>query len=89
MQESLTNIMRHANADKVSVILEKNKDGILFSIKDNGIGIKNYNENTHNSFGILSMKERAYSLGGKLSIISKLNKGTHISLFIPTQLEHT
>ena len=65
------------------------KKGILFSIKDNGVGIKNYDEKTHNSFGILSMKERAYSLGGELSITSKLNKGTNISLFIPTQLEHT
>ena len=88
MQESLTNIMRHAKADKVSIILEKNKDGILFSIKDNGVGIKNYDENIHKTFGILSMKERAYSLGGELSISSKLNKGTKINLFIPTQLEH-
>jgi len=89
MQESLTNIMRHANADKVSVILAKNEDGILFSIKDNGVGIKNYNEKTQTSFGILSMKERAHSLGGILSISSKLNKGTNINLFIPNQMEES
>jgi len=88
MQESLTNIMRHAKADKVSIVLEKNKEGILFSIKDNGIGIKNYDEIFYTTFGILSMKERAYSLGGELSISSKLNKGTTINIFIPAELEN-
>ncbi len=89
MQESLTNIMRHANAKKVSVLLEKTQDGINFSIRDNGIGIDNYDEKTHSSFGILSMQERAYSLGGVLTISSKLNEGTNINLFIPTQLEQS
>ena len=57
------------------------------TIKDNGIGIVNYDEKAPKSFGILSMKERAYSLGGLLSISSKLNKGTNINLFIPNQME--
>ena len=89
MQESLTNILRHAHAKHVSIILEKNEDGITFTIKDNGKGIKNYDENAPKSFGILSMKERAHSLGGILSISSKLNKGTTINLFIPNQMEES
>ena len=89
MQESLTNIMRHANADKVLIRLVKDKDGIIFSIEDNGVGINSYDQKGHNSFGILSMKERAYSLNGELSISSELNKGTRINLFIPIGLERT
>jgi len=89
LQESLTNILRHAHAKHVSIILEKNEDGITFTIKDNGKGIKNYDENAPKSFGILSMKERAHSLGGILSISSKLNKGTTINLFIPNQMEES
>jgi signal transduction histidine kinase len=78
--------MRHAKAKHVDIILNKNKEHIILSINDDGIGMEKVAETTHNSFGILGMKERAYSLGGFLSISSKLDKGTNIILNIPIDM---
>ena len=60
-------IKEFAIVDEDTIILSKVPEVEILAFKD-------YDEKTPNSFGILSMKERAYSLGGELSIISKLNK---------------
>jgi|GEM_PF-1269687 len=83
MQESLTNILRHAKAKHVDIIIIQNKDHITLTINDDGIGMEDIDETTHNSFGILGMKERAFSVGGSLSILSGIDKGTNIVLNIP------
>ena len=81
MQESLTNINRHANASKVSVNLNATKEQICLSIADNGIGF-NIDQPTH-SMGILLMKERALAINGSFSIKSLIKKGTTIKICLP------
>lgn len=87
LQESLTNIMRHSQAKNVEINLLQANDEIGLNIKDDGVGIKHLNESAQKSFGILGMKERAYSLGGTLTILSEENKGTNINLSIPVEME--
>ena len=81
IQESLTNIKRHANATKVSVNLTNSKEQICLSIKDNGNGF-NINEPTR-SMGITLMKERILAIKGTFSLNSILTKGTTIKICIP------
>lgn len=83
LQESLTNIARHSGATEVHVTLSLEKDFIELKISDNGIGITDEQRNSKQAFGLISMKERAASLGGTFSISCKNGNGTVITLVIP------
>lgn len=83
MQESLTNVARHSRASKVVIKLCREGDNVIFCISDNGIGITDSQRNAKNSFGIISMNERAASLQAKFDVSSKRGSGTTIKLMIP------
>jgi len=83
LQESLTNIIRHAKANKVSITLAKNENMLQLEIKDNGIGISDSDIKKVNSFGILGMKERIWLLNGTFDIKGIPNKGTTVTVKIP------
>jgi two-component system sensor histidine kinase UhpB len=80
MQEALTNIARHSGATSVEILLCKNGDNIEFSISDNGVGIPEEKLLSKNSFGIITMRERAASLSGTLLIYRVDNRFTVIKL---------
>jgi PAS domain S-box-containing protein len=82
IQESLTNIARHAKATRVDISLLITDEDIRLRILDNGIGITSSEINSKKSFGIMSMKERAASLGGTFEISSGNGGGTEILLII-------
>ena len=80
-QESLTNVMRHANADRVTVSTRMDNEMIYLTIRDNGLG---FDVSLHkNTLGLIGLRERALSLGGELRIESKIGKGTIICAVIP------
>jgi PAS domain S-box-containing protein len=83
MQETLTNIARHSKATQVDINLTLINDDIKFRISDNGIGISEEEINSKKSFGIISMRERADSLGGIFKIYRGTKCGTVIELFFP------
>jgi len=85
VQESLTNISRHAKATRVVIMFRKNIDSVCIRISDNGIGINEDFIESKQSFGLMSMKERANSLGGTFDIYHGINKGTEIKLILPLQ----
>jgi signal transduction histidine kinase len=80
MQESLTNVARHAKATKIDILLNECDDCINFVVKDNGIGISENRLNSKTSFGIIGMKERAQSVGGQLIIFKNREGGTSLQL---------
>jgi PAS domain S-box-containing protein len=82
-QETLTNIIRHAKAGRVDVEL-KQEDGVLtLEIRDNGVGIVKDAIANPTSFGLLSMRERARYLGGRVIISGEPGKGTTVTVRIP------
>lgn len=83
LQESLTNIVRHAKATAVIVSLEKTDVEILLTVTDNGIGMKTKDLLKKDSFGLLGMKERIQALGGRLMIDSVYGSGTVLRATIP------
>jgi signal transduction histidine kinase len=87
MQESLTNIARHAKATTIDIRLFQETSFIYLMISDNGIGIKKDEIKSKNAFGIISMKERAASLGGTLDIYSGEINGTVIKLIFPLNIK--
>ncbi|UJP06058.1 MAG: response regulator [Nitrosomonas sp.] len=89
IQEAFTNITRHAQATQVDVELVEEDDGIFISIKDNGIGINQAQTLNPESFGIISMNERAQQFGGKLQISGKPMQGTYVTLRVPHSITVT
>jgi len=83
MQESLTNIARHASATHIEILLNQHDDFIQFVVSNNGVGITDDQINSKKSFGIMSMRERAASLGGTFEISRGENFGTKIMIIFP------
>lgn len=78
VQESLTNVARHAKATQVTVTLRRASDTRLnLQIEDDGQGMQNPNDN-HAGFGLLGMRERVSSLGGQLVLISQPMEGMKV-----------
>ncbi len=83
LQESLTNVARHANATNVAVNLTEADDSLLLEVRDNGRGITPSEMEKTKSFGILGMQERALLLGGEINIQGSAGQGTMVSLRVP------
>jgi signal transduction histidine kinase len=81
VQESLTNIQKHAQASKVSIEGSIVTGGTILKIGDNGRGF-NINR-PHPGFGLRNMKERVQCLGGNFDLSSEIDRGTEIKIFIP------
>ena len=86
VQESVTNILRHAQASRVEIDLNMNSD-LCVQIRDNGVGFNVSQGRQKNSFGLLGMQERAIALGGSLEIESTPMQGTTVRLVVPLGLE--
>ena len=82
-QESLTNILRHAEAEEVNSYLKLNNDSIELVIKDNGKGFIMENIESKKTLGLLGMKERITLLGGSYEINSIPGNGTNIIISLP------
>jgi signal transduction histidine kinase len=83
LQESLTNVVRHANATKVVVDLRSEAESLILSVRDNGTGIDPKVIYARNSTGLLGMRERALTLGGVIGITTLPEGGTFMSVRIP------
>ncbi len=88
MQESLTNVARHANAQNVKVKLERNGLDIILTIEDDGKGFDKKKIAGKKTLGILGMKERTTVLGGKYEVISAPGEGTKIRVVTPFRNEN-
>lgn len=83
MQESVTNILKHAEATSVEIKIKKLPQKILVKITDNGIGFDPIQARREQSLGLKTMTERIRILKGTISITSKLGQGTIIQTEIP------
>lgn len=82
-QETLTNIIRHANATRVQVHFSEADGYLVLEVKDNGRGISNAEINNTKSIGLLGMRERAALLNGEVRVSGQKGQGTTIMVRIP------
>ena len=86
-QEGLNNIMKHANARNVSVLLQYRRDSLVLIVEDDGSGLpEGYNSNvgkSNGSFGLIGMHERAALLKGTFEIESRAGSGTTLIITVP------
>jgi signal transduction histidine kinase len=83
LQESLTNIIRHANATEVEIKLSEKEATLVLEILDNGKGISDTAITNPRSFGLIGIRERVHSLGGEVDIAGIPNEGTRIIVKLP------
>jgi signal transduction histidine kinase len=79
--EAVNNAIRHADAEKIEIILSFSSQGVSLTVRDDGIGF-DASESRHrgHTFGLRSMRERAFAAGGPLKVISKHGKGTTVTV---------
>ena len=88
LQESLKNVAKHAKAHRVHLSLAYSDQQVALIIKDDGMGFDRKNDKApdkdrRSGIGLLGMRERAHSLGGKFKIQSRKGKGTMVSVKLP------
>lgn len=83
VQEALTNIVRHARATQVDVMLKVRSDQLVLVVEDNGVGFDPFQTMPGERLGLLGMRERAEMLNGQLTIESAPGKGATIVVEIP------
>jgi signal transduction histidine kinase len=86
VQETLTNITKHAQANHVNVILHRDDAGMNLRVVDDGVGIPEGASAKPKSHGIVGMRERMRQVGGRLTIGTGPNgRGTMVEAFIPAK----
>jgi len=83
LQESMTNIVKHAKATRVKVEFRNYDNMLIMEIVDNGVGFDINNSGRNDSYGMIGMKERVFLLNGELEITSKVGEGTSVRVEIP------
>ena len=86
IQESLTNVARHAAAKNVYISLENRQpgdDGLVLEIKDDGKGFDL--STTRKGMGLSGIRERVDSMGGEYQLVTDTNRGVTITIISPVQ----
>jgi signal transduction histidine kinase len=83
LQESLNNVVRHANASRVVVELRLNGGWLTLIVRDNGCGLPPGGRNKTGSFGLVGIEERIVILGGTCAVFSERDGGTTIMVSAP------
>jgi signal transduction histidine kinase len=83
-QEALQNAVKHSQAQQVKLRLEQDLSQVFLEVKDDGVGF-DPGAPSPGQLGLVSMRERAAQVGGKLEIISGFGRGTKIQIQVPLQ----
>jgi two-component system NarL family sensor kinase len=84
IQEAVNNVIKHAEANRLSIQLVNDKDGISVSIEDNGKGFNARGHSQQDGIGLKNMRSRIALLKGSIEIDSTVGKGTVLMINIPS-----
>jgi len=87
VQESLTNVLRHAGARSVLVDATLDAGGLVATVADDGVGLCAPEHRRAGSLGLLGMRERAHGLGGTFEIGPRPGGGTVVTVRLPPPRE--
>ena len=83
-QELMANIIKHAQASQIKILLAEQSNNIILKIADNGVGFEEtFEDIQHNGIGLRNIAARVKGLNGKLTLDSTLDKGTTVLVEVP------
>ena len=82
-QEGVTNALKHAQAQRIEIILEFKRDGVELCVNDDGCGFDPSAISINGHFGLRGLKERARALDAELALDSAPRQGTRLRLTVP------
>lgn len=89
LQEALTNVVKHAEADRVRVILDYTDGTVSLLIEDNGDGFDSHIEmrptKQQKGIGLVGIQERVRAVNGRLEVVSEPGNGTQLTVYIPVE----
>jgi signal transduction histidine kinase len=83
LQESVNNVMKHANASRLDISLIRDEANISLTIEDNGLGFDTANPETQGGMGLNNLRSRINFLKGKVELDSQAGRGTLVSVYVP------
>ena len=83
VQESLTNVSRHAQATRIGVSLCRDGALLTLEVRDDGRGISAAELQKSNHFGVMGMRERVIGFGGEFLISGAPGQGTTVFVRVP------
>lgn len=89
LQEAVTNVARHAEATEIRVRLTRENGDLVLRVRDNGRGFDVQAVVPGKSYGVLGMRERAHTLGGRARIERLAAGGTLVEIVIPYERYET
>ena len=82
IKEALHNVVKHSEAKLCTIEVNQNREGLQLVVRDDGQGFDM--EHKSNGYGLKSMTQRARKMNAVVTINSKLNKGTEVSISMPS-----
>ena len=82
IQEALTNVVKHAGAERVSIVIAQRGNGISVVVEDDGRGF-HAGEVREDALGVVGMRERVALVGGTLEVESSPGAGTTVAAYVP------
>jgi signal transduction histidine kinase len=90
VQELLSNVIKHAQAQEVHVQVEHDDDQVVLSVQDNGIGLPASSAPAAMpGMGLASIRNRADLLGGRFALESRPGQGTVVRVALPIHPEES
>jgi signal transduction histidine kinase len=83
LEEGLRNVVAHAQATLVEVIVDDNEDEVMLTVKDNGVGLDGAPPVLAGKFGLRTARERAAYLGGTLTLNGSPGAGATLTMILP------
>lgn len=83
LQESVNNVIKHAQASRIDISLIRDEDSISMTIEDNGRGFDSSRPEIYRGMGLNNLQSRINFLKGKVEIDSQPGRGTLVSVYIP------
>jgi signal transduction histidine kinase len=83
VQESITNVLRHAQARSLNISLYLEPDHLCLEVRDDGVGLKPLPKDGQPHFGLVGIQERAASIGGLAEITGARGRGTCVRVSLP------
>jgi signal transduction histidine kinase len=88
VEQAITNVLRHAEAQSVQVAMDFGIRRLRISVRDDGRGfVPDHATTGVTHFGLLGMRERASEIGAELRVRSALEHGTTVSVLVPYRIK--